>query len=233
MEKNFFSKLTGFKIAVMFSLIVVILFGAIYFGLIENKEINNQKAFIAKASFEYNQMTLSEGVKLIEEELMNPSGLPLEDDYLHSTKDDFEWLIEKEKTLYSTGSADDVVAKEFAFTSFLNEIVQLNDSTGFDFGEPNYENTINEALALKIEFKNKIPEQFKKDLEESGLNATLFNNTLNELLSQYYSQKIALLNNSSSIERRFVEAKKIIYLQYIDLNYSFEPEEDYLYEPLE
>ncbi len=130
----------------------------------------------------------------------------LDQEYYLSIKEDIAWLKEKDNEIFYSGGK--LFIKEVAFMLFSQEIINLNQDFTTEFGEPNYESTINSALTkeyLPLVF----PEDIYSDLELED--KMIFESTLNELSKQYFDFKINLINTTHQ-ERAYVEAKKIIFL---------------------
>jgi hypothetical protein len=130
----------------------------------------------------------------------------LDKEYYLSIKDDIDWLKEKDNELFYSGGK--ILIKEIAFMLFSQEIINLNQDFTTEFGEPIYDTTI--ELALTKEYSPLVfPDDIYSDLEPQD--KEIFENTLNTLSKQYFDFKINLINTTHQ-ERKYVEAKKIIFL---------------------
>ncbi len=210
--KGFVKKYPGFVIALVVVIALLIVAVALMFPQSEDDtfELN----MYSKMYHQDNQSYFDEVIASIDTELENGEfDSVLNDDYLYSIRDDIVWLKEKESEIYLGYNGKELFTREVAFMQFSELVLSLNETFSYDILEPEYEATI--SLAQEKEFS--VPEIIGiEDLqqifaEEGGNYSAIFDETIKSLSTEYFNMKRAIVNGNSSIERRFVEAKKIIY----------------------
>jgi hypothetical protein len=223
-EKNIFFRLKKFikaKPGFFAALIIVLVMSIIILVYVVQPNDSPEKALQAKQIYSQNQAMFEQYLTTVEEQMLEEPENTLDDDYLASIKDDYLWLKNKETYLYTTKPNTMIYAKEAAFTLFADIIMGINDYMGFEVGEPNYTEKINAALALEI----KKPElATTKELDEGfalQYEKDAFKQTAEELFNEYILIKKELINNAGTIERKYVEAKKILGLAYYDFNAEY------------
>ncbi|MCX6800862.1 MAG: hypothetical protein NTZ73_01615 [Candidatus Diapherotrites archaeon] len=215
--RKVFSERPGLAVAAAISAVVIVLFIAL---LISNPLASREELAYAGAVFEENQATISDYLTQIDEELKTDYTNTLDDDYLYSLKADLEWLKQKEISAHSSPQKKEVYLKEIAFSALLEMIMQVNQNIAIDIGNPDYDSIISLALSTDT---NSIELFLAEDFNDS-INpkeyAIKTNEILNQLLKEYVAEKKVLIGSDASIERRYVEAKKIIQIGYINFDYS-------------
>jgi len=203
-----------FVIALIFSLALIAFF--IYITIIPPSQITQEEADYASALFEQNNSDLNEMLTNVNDELTLTPSTTIEDDYLNSIKDDLDWLVEKQKTVYYYSKRDDVLINELAFTVLMQKIIDVDSYFALDIGTPDYEAKINEAITVTLQGENFFT---KTDLNEMFSDFAVqqkFFNALNEQLAQYERSKRLIIDNSTSVERKFVESKKLVILSRVE-----------------
>jgi hypothetical protein len=200
----------GFVIAVALTIIILYLFFSSYTPNITPYA----NALTSKQFHEENLLLFNDYLVAIDEQLALPSEDPIEDIYLQSIKEDILWLQKKEMQTFNSKPNTDVLVKEITFSFFAQKIVQLNEDFSFDIGELDYERTINQAFdanipSIPILTEDEINETFQIQREKE-----LFNVTKNILFEEYLAKKYAILEGDYPLERKYVEAKKLILLSY-------------------
>jgi hypothetical protein len=215
--KNFAKTKPGFFVGIIIvlaMLLVILTYSA-------QPNDSPDKALQAKQIYTQNQAMLAQYLQSIEEQQKEEPATTLDDDYLASMKDDYSWLKNKETYLYNSKPGTTAYAREAAFTFFADIIKQINDYSAFEIGTPNYQDKINTALALEI----KIPDLATEEELNEGLRTQqereAFKETSNNLFKEYIVVKKELINNAGTIERKYVEAKKLIGLTYYDTNTEY------------
>ena len=200
---DFFKKNKGFTIALILSIIITIFF---LFSLTLQTTSSEDIAY-AKAINEELNSYLDFMISEVENDLLTNVEEPLDKYYFESIKNDFEWLKEKNNELFS--SKENILMKMAGFGTFFDRILYLNEEFSFEITEPDYETTINYAKNKNYSFLELVNETDLVELKENE--KKVFNETIDYLGKNYFNWKKELLNNDR-IEKRYVEAKKIIFL---------------------
>ena len=207
-EKSDFQKYPGFKIAVVFGAIVLVL----YLLLIFNSTMNTRSQGADELSAEINYL-MNMYLADLDESLDGDYDYALEDDYYASMKDEFEWIQKKELAAYNDFPRVEAEYREFALYLFITHVLNVNEIISFDAGGLDYSAEINSAIANNYETPDIVSDDLNElDLEEAD--AQKVTTYFNKLLDEYIKEKRNLLNTLQSEERRYVEAKKINYLKY-------------------
>jgi hypothetical protein len=209
-ENKFLKKYPGFTIAIAFAIILLILFVALSLtGTASGEELAQARTMHEENSLYLEELTLN--FENYERDFTEP----LDDDYYFSIKDDLDWLKEKENLIYHSFPGNEIYLKEMAFTIFMEKIVQTNLDFTFEFFEQDYEQVINEALEKEITKENFVDsEEIELFFEEMDHEQLVFETTLDQLTEEYFVWKKNILLSDSGNERKFVEAKKLIFLSY-------------------
>jgi len=193
------------------ALLLVIIFALILVLLPQNSTEASEKADYAKQVHIDNVFVLDGFIAMLDEN--KPTGeTTLEDDYYYSIRDDLEWLKIKEDYLYNSKPASGAYPKSIAFSFFAQLVIEINDSFSIETGVVDQSAIIAQALDTNV-----LPYDFLGDDADANgaFNADekkVFNETVAYLTNQYTSDKKTLINRTSSLERKYVEAKKIILL---------------------
>jgi len=209
-EKNS-NEYPGFKVAVIFGVIVLIA----YAFLLVN--INNQRSDLAEMLSEDIRFTLNAYVADVEGSLDGEYEDTLEDDYLSSMKDEFEWLKKMEGEAYGSIPYNEVEYKEVAIYLFIDNVLGINEMTTYEFGEPDYASEIELARNNVFETPKIMSEDDKEQLNFNQEELEKIESYFVELTSEYLKEKRFVLEAAYSEERKYVEAKKINYLSHIGL----------------
>jgi hypothetical protein len=201
----------GFKVAIVFGIIVLIAYALLLVNL------NNQRSELAEMLSEDIRFTLNVYIADIEDSLDGEYEDVLEDDYLNSMKDEFKWLQKMEKDAYNTAPYAEVEYKEVAIYLFIDNILGINEMTTYDFGEPDFANEIETARNNIFETPKIMSEDDKKQLNFNQEELEKIENYFIELTSGYLKEKRFIIDADYLEERKYVEAKKINYLSHIDL----------------
>jgi hypothetical protein len=216
-KKNFISSLTslpkekpGFVVAIILTIIILYLFISSF-----NPDITPYaKALQSRQFHEENVLLFNEYLTATDEQLALPAEEAIEDFYLLSIKDDLLWLQKKELEVFSSKPNSDVLIKEIAFSFFSQKIIQINQDFAYDIGEPDYERTINQAIDANIPPISILTEDEINETFSTPREIELFHATKNSLFEEYLANKYAILDGDEQIERKYVEAKKLVLLSY-------------------
>jgi len=208
---NFIKAKPGFVfVFVVFSLIIL----WTVFSSSTNFEDLTLSANYAKQASEMIRADINGLVESIDEEIALGFTQTIEDDYFYSFRDDLKWIENKEREIFNSSPNKDVLVKEMALTLAMEDIVYVNEQAGYDFYAIEYDSAIEQAKNLDYNYKSlaidTVLELFAGE-EEKFL---IFENTYNEIMQSYFYYKMNYVNSDSSKERRFIEAKKAIYVYY-------------------
>ncbi|MFA5930915.1 MAG: hypothetical protein WC821_01230 [archaeon] len=209
-----------FVIALIISIIIILLFTyAYYLG-----DGASEKAGLAKQIYLDLNMVTEEYKQNLLLEMANPVESTLDDDYLYSIQDDLEWIQAKNKEIFYSKPSNDVFAKEAALSMSAEYIIQLNVDFSFEIGEANKEEKIATALVTDVNTPVLFNDDELMQLFENERERKVFLSTAKEIFEDYVRTKKLLIQNSTSLERKYVEAKKIVLLSYsnaviTDMNY--------------
>jgi len=208
-EKNFIKKYPGFIFAIIFTIIVI----ALLIVSISSTDPNLEEKVGYAQQMHIENVTFVEGtIPTIEAELDGNYGDTLEDDYLMSILWDLDWFSKIESQIYSSKPTSDIFVKEIAIAAFRNRMIELNEEFTFDVLDFDQEYMIKTALE-KEPVQNFITEEDLTEVfEDNEADKKLFLDTLDLIVKSYFEEKKILINNSTSPERKFVEAKKIVLL---------------------
>ncbi|MCX6803228.1 MAG: hypothetical protein NTY48_01510 [Candidatus Diapherotrites archaeon] len=199
-----------FVLAIIFSLALVAF--SIYFSITPSEQITQDDADYANSIFVQNNSDLNDMLTSINDELVLPSQNTLKDNYLISVKDDIEWLIQKQKSVYFTSKRNDVVINELAFSVLMQRIIYVDGYFDYDLGTPDYAAKISEAKTVILRGENFFKKSDLNEMFDDPAVQQKFFNSLNGILSDYTKSRRLLIDNSSLIERKFVESKKLVIL---------------------
>ena len=210
-KQDFIKKYPGFVIAIIFSIILIAIF------LTPTTTIDpalEDKLYYAQQIHIENVLFVEDTQLAVEAELDGEYGDTLEDDYLVSILGDLDWFSNLENAIYNSKPTSDLFVKEIAVAAFRNRMIEINEQFTFEVLDFEPEYAISLALG-KDPVQNFIAEE---DLVEvfggNEFDKKLFSDTLNKILSEYVKEKKRLINESSSQDRKYVEAKKLILLSY-------------------
>jgi len=210
-EKNFIKKYPGFVVAIIFSVIVIALL--LFSTTSTNPDLEEQMSYVKQMHME-NVIFVEDTTAAVEAELDGEYGDTLEDDYLMSILWDLDWFSKIEFEIYSSKPTSDVFVKEIAVAAFRNRMIELNEEFTFNVLDFDQEYVIKLALE-KEPVQNFITEEDLIEVfEDNEADKKLFLATLDYLIKSYFEEKKMLINYSTSPERKFVEAKKIVLLTY-------------------
>ncbi|MCX6803744.1 MAG: hypothetical protein NTY48_04195 [Candidatus Diapherotrites archaeon] len=136
----------------------------------------------------------------------------INDDYYTSTKQDIDWLKNKETQLYKTPPIRLLFARELAYSGVMQLVMTINTSTVFQLSEQDYTSSINEAKNQGITMPMILSQQEIDDTFSSSEEKDAFNKTCEELFKEYVALKKQILESNASKERKFVEAKKLLWI---------------------
>ncbi|MDD4250951.1 MAG: hypothetical protein PHX27_02050 [Candidatus ainarchaeum sp.] len=204
---DYFKKNKGLTITIIFFIIIT----AAFLLSLNLQTTDSQDIFYAKAISEEMNYYLDYYITQAEAELITdamPTEIdPLEKAYLESIIDDMKWLKEKNNELFY--SKENVLLKTASLGVFMDKIISLNEEFSFDFGELDYDLTIQIANNRKYSTLELIS---SKDLMDFTQNEKIiFNQTIDSLGKEYFEKQKKLIANNP-IERMYVESKKIIFL---------------------
>ncbi|MFA6269456.1 MAG: hypothetical protein WCW13_01510 [archaeon] len=216
-KESFVQKLRGFAkakpyfvLGLIIAIIAILIFSAQYFTA--PQATLSDKAIFAKQIYLDNNSVLGEFRLNLEEEMKNPPVTTLDDDYLYSIKSDLDWLTSKNESIFNSKPNSGVYIKEIAFSLALQKIIELNSTFSIDLGEADYQTEINLAKNTDINTPVlltllEMGQYFDNDAERE-----LYSNSLKSIFDEYISLKRILISNSDSMERKYVESKKLILL---------------------
>jgi hypothetical protein len=202
----------GFVLAfAVFALILIFTF----YNPSNNFEELTSSAMYAKQASTAFQSDVNYVISSIDAEIASGFEATLEDDYFYSFKSDMQWLSEKEKSTFVSQPSKDVLVKEIALTLVMEDMLSINEDAGYDFDFTDYDTVIDEAKILDYNYKTISIDSVKTLFEGEDEKFKVFEKAYNEIMMDYFNQKKALVNSDASKERRFIEAKKVIYVYYI------------------
>lgn len=197
----------GFMVALL-----IFLFSVLFLQLnVGRVSFVEEKANYALDMYTNNQTQIDAYSLSIQEQLSIEQEDALDEYFLISAGEDFNWLKETERKLFNSKPSSDLYAKEAAFSAFLLKIIELNEAFGIRIGEPEYESTIEMARTEQINVpiiltQEKIIELFDGDVRE----ANVFSNTLNYLFLDYINFKKDSIESADTTEEKYVESKKLL-----------------------
>ena len=202
------AKKPGFLIAIIAVLVLLVILVFVQY----DPTVSQEKIVYAQQFYTSNQTDLNTYLQSVIDEQANEQPTTLDESYLSSTKADIEWLIVKEQWIYTSRPSNEVYPKEAAFTLFAQKIISANTNYSISAYVDNYDATIEQGAALDFN----VPELLTQDeLNQTFTNdaeITVYKNTLNKLFFDYVNSKKQFIKNTTSKERQYVEAKKIILL---------------------
>ncbi|MFA5126321.1 MAG: hypothetical protein WC462_04965 [archaeon] len=198
----------GFVVAVIVTLLAILII------LVSSMQTSDsmQNAAFASELFQENQANLLEYRVNVDEQLALGFETTLDDDYLYSMRDDLDWMINKEKELYNSKPNNEVYLKEIAFTLSAQKIIEINDAFSFEIGEPKYEEKIALAMSTDINTPTLLTQSELIESFTTGLEREKFLFYTKQIFDEYAKEKKILIQNTNSIERKYVEAKKLLLL---------------------
>ncbi|MBT4192120.1 MAG: hypothetical protein HOE11_02330 [Candidatus Diapherotrites archaeon] len=209
-EEKFLKKYPGFTIAIIFIIIVIALLAIV----ISVGGSSGEELAQGRMMHEENALYLDDLITGFEEQEIAFEN-PLDDDYYYSIRDDFYWLKNKESSIYNSFPANEIYLKEMAFTVFMDLILQTNLDFTFELFEEDYDSAINDALTKELGIENfVVTSEIEELFEGAEYEKSVFENSLNGLIDEYVSLKTNILKGDVSSERKFVEAKKIIFISF-------------------
>ncbi len=210
---GFAKKYPGFIIAMAFFIFIVVLFFLFSSTIMQTQA----KAISAKELYLQNQELIDSMILEVDYVLSQGSegndysSSTLEDDYLAAFKDDLEWLKDEEKELFNSKPTTSVFAKEIAFSAFMQNLIEINEL--YLIGpESDYQKKINEALSAPVNVPVLLIEEELNETFTSQEEKDTYHTTLKELFEKYASSKKIFINSINSTERKYVEAKKLVWL---------------------
>jgi hypothetical protein len=209
--KNFIKKYPGFIIAIIFAAIIVgILLTTIEVPdpELETKLIYAQQMHIENTTF------VEETLFALNAELDGEYDEVLEDDYIFSIISDIEWFAAMETYIYTSKPSKDIFVKEIAVAAFRNRLIEINEQFVFEMIGFEQDYTIKSALEREPVQNFVTAEELNEVFGEDEHDKLVFLETLNFIVKNYFEEKKRLINNSISIERKFIEAKKLNLFSY-------------------
>ena len=208
---DFIKKYPGLFVAIIFSLIVIAL-------LLSSITINDPEL---DERIYYSQQIHLENTIFVEETRINVIAEldgeyedTLEDDYLVSMIHDLDWFGKTENELYNSKPIDDVLVKEIAISAFRSKLIEVNEQMSFDIFDLGQDYTIQTALTTEPLQNVFSEEELLETFGDNTHDKEIFVSTLNQIIKEYYNDKKEIIKNSTSVERQFVEAKKIMLFSY-------------------
>jgi hypothetical protein len=212
--KEFVFKYPGFVVA----LLLVVLLSLVFFSA-STLKVSPEEASYLKQGHEESQAYFDELLLALEEN--KDFTETLDDDYYYSIKEDYEWVKAKENEIYAQGFLG-LREKEVALMVFVSELTALNQSFVYDFTEPDYEAEINAAITTQIKYPDLFSEADLSESFETDAQKKIFTKTLDELFTEYIGKKRLIIEGDSPLERRYVEAKKLLMLNEAALDVALE-----------
>ncbi len=221
---NFVKKKPGFVIGLAFFIVLILFVFVFNFLGTINPEM---EGIYAKDLHENNLAIIEYQLSSINTQFSGQYTDPYEDDMIYSIKDDLEWLKQKENEIYTSKPSSDVLVKEFAFSYFLGDALVANQ----EFVYESYDLIDKEALitqAINLDFVSKeiVSEDVDALFEGEDQKRALFESTYNKLIMDYVKLKKVLLDSDSGMERKVVEAEKVIIIT-TNIPMANIPEEDF------
>jgi hypothetical protein len=179
----------------------------------------------ARYAYENNNLLIDEYLQSIDAQLQQPDQVALDIAYLNSIKDDLIWLKSTQDTVYHSKPSADAPIKELAFHMFMQIVLQINNDFTVDVGEPSYQERINAALKMDSNNQALVSDEDLRAGLATEHDVQAFKETQDSLFSNYITLKKTLAANADTIERRYVESKKLTWLSYsdTDIDYSDGP----------
>jgi len=193
------------------ALLIVIIFAIVLILIPQAETEASDKADYAKQVHADNVYAINGLIDMVDQN--KPMGdTTLTDDYYYSIRDDLEWLKVKENYLFISPPSTAAYPRGIAFSAFAGLVVQINDSFSIEAGVSDQTGKIAQALDTNV-----IPFDFLSgDTDSDGAftptEKQVFIDTVAYLTDKYVSDKKELINATTSIERKYVEAKKILLL---------------------
>ena len=209
--KKFIKKYPGFIIAIIFAVVII----SLLLTTIEitDPTIENELTYAGQMHME-NVFFVEKTTLIVSAELDGDYEDTLEDDYLISILGDIKWFGEMEESIYLSNPKKDLFVKEIAVAAFRSRMIELNEKFVFDVFDFDQEYTIKSALEKESIPRFITEEELVEVFEDNEADKKLFLETLNKIVNDYLEAKKRIIMISSSTERQFVEAKKIILLPY-------------------
>jgi hypothetical protein len=205
---EFFTKYKGFTFALIATIVIIIAFFFVNFDL----DLSQQKADYAKQMHENNVALFEEYNAVLGETISVDENETLTDDYTASMKDDVMWLAEKEKNIYNSNPRSDVFSKEVAITMLTQAIMQVNSDYAMQTGETAYSEKVDEALAIEIKPLKLLTKEEINSTFPTEQDNRIYAENLDLLWKEYLNSKQNLIKITSSRERKFVEARKLVWM---------------------
>ncbi len=175
---------------------------------------STEKAAYAKQLLEENNAELDLRISDMDTLLAQAPTSTLDDDYYHSIKDDMLWLKAKQTAVFNSKPESKVAVKQMAFTMFFESILAINDGFTMDIGTPNYQERINYALTMDINYPLLLTDEEATATFDAFGEKEIFQREVRSLFEEYITNKKAIINATDSLERKYVEAKKISWISY-------------------
>ncbi|MFA6065395.1 MAG: hypothetical protein WCW44_03110 [archaeon] len=193
------------------ALLIVIIFAILLLFIPQTSVEASDKAEYAKQVHADNVYAINGLIDMVDQNKPTPE-TTLDDDYYYSIRDDLEWLKVKEDYLYNLKPSTATYPREIAFALFAGIIVQINDSFSIEAGESNQTEKINQALDANVIPRDFLSGDMDAQLAFSSEERKTFSDTIAYLTEKYVSDKKDLITKTTSQERKYVEAKKILLL---------------------
>jgi len=221
-KTSFIKKYPFFAGAIVVAIIIVALFGyTLFLQSPDSAQMNEEiKAMHLESTAYFDYLTST-----ISTELGSTENTSLDTAYLLSMQSDIDWLREKESAAYNSFPAGVVYGKEIAVALIIDTIVQLNQDSAIGVDYEDYSAAITSALEKEApQFKDlNYFMDWAGYVDENGAAAIALEGTpeealagteLNALFREYFSEKKAILVSNADLEKKYVEAKKVVMLYY-------------------
>ncbi len=204
---EFIKNYPGAIIAIIFSILIIIL--TIWsIGLFDsnlNEKIVQGTTIHQNNQFEIDQML--QALELIGTEYETE----YDEHYYSSIKEDFLWLKQKDNEIYNKGNKDFYI-EQFAVFIFMSVLFEANEEFIYDYYYFDEENVISNGKSVKLTYNNFIFDDINEIFNDDANELIIFQNTIARLIEEYEAMKKDILNGNYPINKKYVEAKKLIIL---------------------
>lgn len=220
---NLMREKPGFAIAVAFSLLVIL--GVVYYLFLAtgpDTDLQAMNKTNAKELYTQNKLMLAESVMQVQALSAANDNTPMDKVYFASIQKDLAWLAQKNEQVYSSRPTEVLIAKEIAFTTFLQRVYFVNQDFSYDTGSANYQYMIDYAAGKQVpvivdantltDFYQVIDanEMLSLFYEDPTLESAFYTTT-NTLITDYVAWERESITHAATIEEKYVESKKLVY----------------------
>lgn len=207
--KFFIKSYPGTFIGIIIAIIIILLFISTLFSPTQNPL---EKKIEANHLHQSNQMEMEYLLLAINQVKSDPE-YEFDLDYYESMEHDFIWLKNKDKEIFEQNKSEPHI-RQFASFIFFNILLQLSEETSLEFFELDEEKIIEDAKRINLNYNNFIFEEIEETFKDNDSEKIAFEKTIKELVKEFEEIKKEILYSDYSKERKYIEAKKLIFLSY-------------------